>query len=102
MNYFSYLCTWKPIHGVEVKFNFMNGMDEKEKQSMIEDAMVVLSGDLFSLVYDSTEMGWVGVTNEIKAWAREFVEQLNWKGYDDERDWLLELEAFEYDKMKGL
>ena len=80
----------------------MNGMDEKEKQSMIEDAMVVLSGDLFRLVYNRTEMGWVGVTNEIKAWAREFVERLDWKGCDDERDWLLELEAFEYDKMKEL
>ena len=70
-------------------------MTQTEKQSMIEDAMVVMSGDLFQGIYDLDELGWVYVTNLIKKWAREFVDQLNWQGADDKRDWLIELEEFE-------
>ena len=77
-------------------------MTEKEKQSMIEDAMVIMSGDMFQSIYDLGDYGWVYVTNLIKNWANEFVNQLNWQGYDDERDWLIELEDFEGKKFNEL
>ena len=77
-------------------------MSKEEKQSMIEDAMVVMSGDMFQKIYDLKDFGWVWVTNEIKSWAKEFVEQLDWQGCDDERDWLLALEAFEDKKFVEL
>jgi hypothetical protein len=77
-------------------------MTEKEKQSMIEDAMIIMSGDMFKGIYDLGDYGWVYVTNLIKNWANEFVNQLNWQGYDDERDWLIELEDFEGKKFNEL
>ena len=77
-------------------------MSKEEKQSMTEDAMIVMSGDLFQSIYDLGDFGWVYVTNLIKKWANEFMEQLDWKGVDDERDWLIELEKFEEKKIKEL
>ena len=77
-------------------------MTEREKQSMIEDAMVVISGDMFQRIYDLDDLGWVYVTNLIKVWAHEFVNQLKWKGADDDRDWLIELEEFEEKKFEEL
>lgn len=78
-------------------------MTEKERQSMIEDAMVVISGDMFQCIYnlDNCSM-WNYVTNLIKKWAREFVDELNWNTEYDERDWLWELEDFEEKKFNDL
>lgn len=70
---------------------------------MVEDAMVLISGDMFQKVYDLPEHNdYVLVTNLIKEWAREFVKQLDWQGDDDERDWLIELEKFEEKKFNEL
>ena len=71
-----------------------------EKQNMIENAMVVMSGDMFHKVYDTCNLDWAYTTNTIKSWAKEFVNELNWKGYDDDRDWIIELKAFEDKKFE--
>lgn len=77
-------------------------METTIKQTLIEDAMVVMSGDMFQKIYNLGDLGWVYVTHTIKSWAREFIEQLNWKGADDDRDWLIELENFEEKKFEQL
>ena len=73
-------------------------MDVRTEQMLIEDAMVVMSGDMFSQLY-ALENDWVLVTKTIKSWARKFVTKLIGDGYkcdgSDELDFLLELEKFE-------
>lgn len=73
-------------------------MDVRTEQMLIEDAMVVMSGDMFSQLY-ALENDWVVVTKTIKSWARKFVTKLIGDGYkcdgSDELDFLLELEKFE-------
>lgn len=73
----------------------------QQEQAMIEDAMVVIAGDMFQKIYDLDDLGWVYVTQLIKSWARKFVDELNWKG-DDDRDWLIELENFEEREFEKL
>jgi hypothetical protein len=77
-------------------------METTIKQTLIEDAMVVMSGDMFQKIYNLGDLGWVYVTYTIKSWAREFIEQLNWRGIEDDRDWLIELEDFEEKKFEQL
>lgn len=74
----------------------------QQEQGMIEDAMVVIAGDMFQKIYDLDDLGWVYVTQLIKLWARKFVDELNWKGADDDRDWLIELEDFEEKEFEKL
>ena len=81
-------------------------MDALLKQALIEDAMVVMSGDMFQKIY-KLQSDWVYVTNTIKSWAREFVDVLIASGFkadgDDELDFIIELEKFEdkeYEKIK--
>jgi hypothetical protein len=95
-----YFCNFAPSNNKKVGIMVESFMTEKEKQSMIEDAMIVISGDMFQCIYNLGDLGWVYVTNVIKDWAREFVNQLDWKGQDDERDWLMELEKFEIEKFE--
>ena len=71
-------------------------------QTMIEDAQIIIAGDLFKEIYDLDDFGWVCVVGIIKMWAREFVDELNWQGDDDERDWVIELEKFEGRKFEEL
>ena len=73
-----------------------------KKQAMVEDAQILIAGDLFKKIYDLDDLGWVYVVGVIKMWAREFVDELNWQGDDDERDWLIELENFEERKFEEL
>ena len=73
-----------------------------QKQAMVEDAQILIAGDLFKEIYDLDDLGWVFVVGVIKMWAREFVDELNWQGDDDERDWLIELENFEERKFEEL
>ena len=74
----------------------------QQEQAMIEDAMVVIAGDMFQKIYDLDDLGWVYVTQLIKWWARNFVDELKWKGADDDRDWLIELENFEEREFEKL
>lgn len=74
----------------------------RKMQAMIEDAQIIIAGDLFKKIYDLDDLGWVYVVGVIKMWAREFVDELNWQGDDDERDWLIELENFEERKFEEL
>ena len=80
-------------------------MDARFQQHLIEDAMVVMSGDMFSKIYE-LQSDWVYVTNTIKSWAREFVDVLLASGFkgdgDDEQDFIFELEKFEDKKFKQL
>jgi hypothetical protein len=75
----------------------------QRKQMMVEDAMVIMAGDMFQSIYNlPNNDNYIYVTELIKHWAREFVKQLDWQGDDDERDWLIELENFEqkeFDKL---
>ena len=68
----------------------------RKMQAMIEDAQIIIAGDLFKKIYDLDDLGWVYVVGVIKMWAREFVDELNWQGDDDE------LENFEERKFKEL
>lgn len=74
----------------------------RKMQAMIEDAQIIIAGDLFKEIYDLDDLGWVYVVGVIKMWAREFVDELDWQGDDDERDWLIELENFEERKFEEL
>lgn len=74
----------------------------RKMQEMIEDSQIIIVGDLFKEIYDLDDLGWVYVVGVIKMWAREFVDELNWQGDDDERDWLIELENFEGRKFEEL
>ena len=65
----------------------------QELQVMIEDAMLIIAGDHYNDIYEK-KGGWVETNNEIRYWARKFVTELNWKGKDDERDWVFCLEDF--------
>lgn len=80
-------------------------MDARVQQHLIEDAMVVMSGDMFSKIYE-LQSDWVYVTNTIKSWAREFVDVLLASGFkadgDDEQDFIFELEKFEDKKFDTL
>jgi hypothetical protein len=75
----------------------------QRKQMMVEDAMVIMAGDMFQSIYNlPNNDNYIYVTELIKHWATEFVKQLDWQGDDDERDWLIELENFEqkeFDKL---
>lgn len=69
------------------------------QQNLIESAMIVMSGDMFSKIYE-LQSDWVFVTNTIKSWARQFVDELIALGYDEESsnnevDFIFELEKFE-------
>lgn len=79
-----------------------NNSNVVQEQVMIEDAMVVIAGDMFQKIYDLDDLGWVYVTQLIKSWAKKFIDELQWKGYDDERDWLIELENFEEREFEKL
>ena len=73
------------------------------KQLLVEDAMILMAGDMFQKVYDlPNHNDYVLVKDIIKSWAREFVKQLDWQGEDDERDWFMEMENFEDAKFKEL
>ena len=80
-------------------------MEARIQQTLIEDAMVVMSGDMFQKIYD-LQSDWVYVTNTIKSWAREFVDVLIASGFeadgDDELDFIFELEKFEDKKFETL
>ena len=80
-------------------------METRIKQTLIEDAMVIMSGDMFQKIYD-LQNDWFYVTNEIKSWAREFVDVLIASGFeadgDDELDFIFELEKFEDKKFETL
>lgn len=80
-------------------------MEARIQQTLIEDAMVVMSGDMFQKIYD-LQNDWVNVTNTIKSWAREFVDILIASGFndddDDELDFICELEKFEDKKFETL
>lgn len=73
------------------------------QQNLIESAMVVMSGDMFSKIYE-LQSDWVFVTNTIKSWARQFVDELIALGYDEENevDFIFELEKFEDREFKKL
>ena len=76
------------------------------QQNLIESAMVVMSGDMFSKIY-GLQNDWVFVTNTIKSWARQFADELIAMGYDEESgnnklDFLFELEKFEDREFKKL
>lgn len=77
-------------------------MDVLTEQMLIEDAMVVMSGDMFSKLY-TLKNDWVFVTKTIKSWARKFVTKLIDDGYkcdgNDELDFILELEKFENEQF---
>lgn len=73
-----------------------------ENRSMVEDAMIVMSGDMFERIYGLSDNGWPFVVETIKDWANEFVSQLDWQGDGEERDWIFELEAFEDRKFNEL
>lgn len=79
-----------------------NNSNVVKEQVMIEDAMVVIAGDMFQKIYDLDDLGWVYVTQLIKSWAKKFVDELKWKGADDDRDWLIELENFEEREFEKL
>ena len=68
------------------------------EQVMVEDAEIIMAGDLFKKIYEEEDNGLVYTINLIKSWAREFVHKLNWKGHEDERDLMKELERFEAEK----
>ena len=80
-------------------------MNTLTQQTLIEDAMVVMSGDIFQKIYD-LQSDWVFVTNTIKSWAREFVDVLIASGFkadgNDESDFIFELEKFEDEKFREL
>lgn len=80
----------------------MDKLKIQQEQIMIEDAMVIIAGDMFQKIYDLEDLGWVYVTQLIKLWAKKFVDELQWKGDDDERDWLIELENFEEREFEKL
>lgn len=73
----------------------------QQLQAMYEDALLVIAGDHYKDIYERLG-GWVETNNEIKYWARKFLTELNWKGEDDERDWLLCLEEFEEKMLEQL
>lgn len=68
------------------------------EQVMVEDAEIIMAGDLFKKIYKEENNGLDYTLNLIKSWAREFAYKLNWKGHDDERDLMKELEQFEAKK----
>ena len=76
-------------------------METRKEQMLIEDAMVLMSGDMFTKVYE-LKNDFVFVKETIKSWARSFVDELKRFGYkadgSDELDFVFELEKFE-DKM---
>ena len=80
-------------------------MEAHVQQALIEDTMVVMSGDMFQKIYD-LQSDWVYVTNTIKSWAREFVDDLIASGFEtdgnDEQDFIFELEKFENKKFETL
>ena len=71
----------------------------QEYQLLVENAMILMSRDMFSKIYELPNIeGYVVTTDIIKHWAREFVKQLNWKGESDTRNFEEELKVYE-DKM---
>lgn len=76
-------------------------MTALEEQMMVENAMIVMSGDMFQKIYD--KLGeWTATADEIRYMAREFVSELKWKGEEDERDWIIELQRFEDKEFEKL
>ncbi len=76
------------------------------QQNLIESAMVVMSGNMFSKIYE-LQSDWVFVAKTIKSWARQFVDELIAMGYDEESsnnglDFIFELEKFEDREFKKL
>ena len=79
-------------------------MTEEEKREMLEDAMILISADLacevFSLRETTNQLSYVEL---VKKHANDFIEQLDWQGHYDDRDWLWELDDYEtkvFDKIK--
>ena len=49
-----------------------------ENRSMVEDAMIMMSGDMFKRIYDLGDKGWPFVVETIKDWAMSL--SVSWIG----------------------
>ena len=71
-------------------------MTEEQKREMLEDTMILMSADLTCGVFENPEPNNQQAYCElVKKYASDFVDQLDWQGEDDERDWLWELDEYE-------
>lgn len=69
--------------------------------NLLGETMVMMGADLFQELYNmSDELDYNATAAEIRDAAIEFEEQLNWNKENDDRDYIVELEKFEQQKLK--
>ena len=61
---------------------------------LLKETLVLLSADLFEELY-AVRGECKAVCQELVRLAERFEKELDWKGDDDERDYIVELEKFE-------
>ena len=68
---------------------------------LLGETMVMMGADLFQELYNmSDELDYNATAAEIRDAAIEFEERLNWNKENDDRDYIVELEKFEQQKLK--
>lgn len=68
-------------------------MEKERKERLLKETLVMLSADLFGIVYEHSECS-SDACDTMICYAEQFEKELDWQDYD-ERDYIEELGKFE-------